>query len=202
MSSSLGMAAVTAILKDLLENALIQRAVATDLGEVVVTTLSPDRVTVGADERPQLNLYLYRLTPHSGWQRAGSWSGAAAQDSSLALNLHYLLSVYGERAFQTELLMGAALQCLQQSSLLTGERIRSILHSLTASRTGRGHTTLSRAAAQVPLEEIRITPEFLSLEDLSKLWSSFQSHARLSMAYRVSLVLNQFRDDTTARPAQ
>lgn len=202
MSSALGLAAVTAILKDLLENALIQRAVATDIGDVAVTTLSPDRVTSGADERPQLNLYLYRLSPDSGWQRGRAGGSASQQDTALAINLHYLLSAYGERGFQAETLMGAALQCLQQSSLITGERIRDTLNALTSSKAGRGHTTLAPAAAQVPLEEMRIVPEFLSLEDLSRLWSSLQARARVSMTYRVSLVLNQPRDDAAARLAQ
>ena len=205
MSSALGMAAVTAILKDLLENALVQRAATTGIGEVIVTTLPPDRVTIGTDERPQLNLYLYRLTPNSGWRRTGLEDDVSQQDDFPALNLHYLLSVYGERDVQGEVLLGTALQCLQQSSLITGERIRGALSSLTASRAGRGHATLAalaHAAAHVPLEEIRITPEFLSLEDLSKLWSSLQAHARLSMTYRVSLVLSTSRNETAESPAR
>lgn len=205
MSSALGMAAVTAILKDLLENSLIQQAVTTGIGEVVVTTLPPDRVTIGADERPQLNLYLYRLTPNSGWRRADAHNNSTRQDDLLAMNLHYLLSAYGERDAQAEMLLGTALQCLQQSSSLAGERIQGALDTLAASRDGRGHTTLAalaRAVEQIPLEEINITPEFLSLEDLSKLWSSLQAHARLSMTYQVSVIFSASHSDAIARPAR
>lgn len=205
MSSALGMAAITAILKDLLENSLIQQAVMTGIGEVTVTTLPPDRVTIGADERPQLNLYLYRLTPNTGWRRAGADNEHARQDDLLALNLHYLLSAYGERDAQAEVLLGTALQCLQQSSPLAGERIQGTLNTLAAGRAGRGDTTLAalaRGAAQIPWDEIKMTPEFLSLEDLSKLWSSLQAHARLSMTYQVSVTFSASRNNAVARPAR
>ena len=196
--------AFQAELKDLLENSLIQQAATTGIGEVIVTTLPPDRVTIGADERPQLNLYLYRLTPNTGWRRAGADNDSAQQDNLLAMNLHYLLSAYGERDAQAEVLLGTALQCLQQSSPLAGERIQGALSTLASGRAGRGDTTLAalaRTAAQIPWEEIKMTPEFLSLEDLSKLWSSLQAHARLSMAYQVSVIFNASRSDAVARPA-
>ena len=78
------------------------------------------------------------------------------------------------------------------------------LSTLASGRAGRGDTTLAalaRTAAQIPWEEIKMTPEFLSLEDLSKLWSSLQAHARLSMAYQVSVIFNASRSDAVARPA-
>lgn len=206
MSNVLSMAAVTAILKNLLENSLIQQAVTTGMGDVAVTTLPPDRVTIGADERPQLNLYLYRLTPQSGWRRANQTAAQESQqEQSLTLSLHYLLSSYGERDVQGEILLGAAIQCLQQSSVISGESIRTALTSLASTKSGHGHTTLAalaREAAVIPLEEIKITPEFLSLEDLSKLWSSLQAHARLSVTYQVSVVLDAACNVAVSQPAR
>lgn len=204
MSNTLIMAVVTAILKNLLENSLIQQAVTTGMGDVTVTALSPDRVVVGADERPQLNFYLYRLTPNSGWRRTGAAEGALAQqEPALALDLHYLLSAYGERDFQAEALLGAAISCLQESALLSDEDIGAALTPL-ASR-GSGNETLkmlAQAARALPLKQICVTPEFLSLEDLSKLWSSLQARARLSVTYRVSLVLSATRSDEQTRLAR
>jgi hypothetical protein len=206
MSSALSIAAITAILKNLLENVLVQQARTTGIGDVVVTTLSPDRVTIGADERPQLNLYLYRLTPNSGWRRANRVDEQKAQqEQSPALDLHYLLSAYGERDVQAEVLLGVAIQCLQQSSVISGERIRAALVALASTKSSHGHATLAalaRASALVPLEEIKITPEFLSLEDLSKLWSSLQAHARLSVTYQVSVMLSTARDVETNQPTR
>src|SRR5215470_10294599 len=69
MSSALAMASVTAVLKNLLHNELIRPSSNTHMGDITITALSPDRIPLGAEERAQLNLYLYRLTPNSGWQR-------------------------------------------------------------------------------------------------------------------------------------
>lgn len=205
MSSTLSIAAVTAILKNSLENSLVQQAGTTGIGDVVVTTLSPDRVAIGAEERPQLNLYLYRLTPNSGWRRAKQIDGQEAQqEQPLALDLHYLLSAYGERDVQAEVLLGVAIQCLQQSAVISGERVRAALTALASTKSAHGHATLTalaRAVAPIPLEEITVTPEFLSLEDLSKLWGSLQAHARLSVTYQVSVMLSPAGDARTKQPA-
>src|SRR5215472_19232061 len=69
MSSALAMASVTAVLKNLLHNELIRPSSNTYMGDITITALSPDRISLGAEERAQLNLYLYRLTPNSAWQR-------------------------------------------------------------------------------------------------------------------------------------
>jgi hypothetical protein len=43
------------------------------------------------------------------------------------------------------------------------------------------------------VERVRITPHPLSIDELSKLWSSFQSEYRLSVAYEASVVLIESR---------
>jgi hypothetical protein len=196
MSSAWSMATVTVILKTLLENALVEQAGVTGLGEVMVSALPPDRITVGAEERPQLNLYLYHLTPNSGWRQAqpahqGAREPEQRPGTELPLKLHYLLTAYGERDGQAELLLGAAMACFQQVSPLKKERLQATLAALTATG-GRYEWGSARALAQLltlaPPEEIRIRPEFLSLEELTRLWSSWQAHARLAMAYEVTIV--------------
>ena len=162
MSNILAIAAVTAIIKSLLENSLIQQAVTTGIGDVVVTALPPDRIALGADERPQLNLYLYRLTPNSGWRRAGPPdSEMPRQEQFLALDLHYLLSAYGEHDYQAEVLLGAAIQCLQDSSNFSGNNIRAALGSLATSKSSSVTVkALARAVQSIHLEQIRLTSEW------------------------------------------
>jgi len=192
MSSALAIVSVTAVLKNLLDNALIRQSATSNTGDVTVTALPPDRIALGAEERSRLNLYLYRLTPNSGRRRTSHFNAQEKQQTSppLALDLHYLLTAYGERDFQAEIVMGYATQCLHETSILTRDIIRSALASLTkgdASSTGLSALAASTLAEQV--EEITITPEFLSMEELSKLWSSLQAHSRLCMTYLVSVVL-------------
>ena len=66
MSTALALASVTALLKDLLENGLASAGVTTKIGgDATVSALPPDRVGSGADEKAQLNVFLYHVTPHS-----------------------------------------------------------------------------------------------------------------------------------------
>ncbi len=196
MSSALAIASVTAILKNLLGNALIQQSAATSIGDVIITALPPDRISTGAEERTQLNLHLYRLTPNSSWRRIGDSTAQKGQHDTLplALDLHYLLTAYGERDFQAEVLMGHAIQCLYETPILTREAIRSALASASP---GNGSNTalaaLPASALSEQLEQIKISPEFLSMEEMSKLWSSLQTRARLSVTYQVSVILIENR---------
>ena len=194
MSSALAIASVTAVLKYLLGNALIQQSAATSMGDVTITALPPDRIPTGAEERTQLNLHLYRLTPNSGWRRSAVLQQERQDTLPLALDLHYLLTAYGERDFQAEVLLGYAIECLYETSVLTGEAIRSALAS-TSSSNGSSvvPAVLSASTLTDQLEQIKISPEFLSMEEMSKLWSSLQTRARLSITYQVSVILIENR---------
>jgi hypothetical protein len=204
MSSSLTIAAVTAILKSLLENSLIQQAVTTGMGDITVSTLPPDRVTTEGEDRPRLNLYLYRLTPNTGWRQATRTDiQTSQQEQAMALNLHYLLSAYSERDLQAEVLLGVALDCLQKATSLSDEQISSLLSALAATRSENATLkALAQAAQSLPLKEVRVLPEFLSLEELSKLWSSLQAHARLSVTYQVSVILSTRSSGEKLQPAR
>ncbi len=48
---------------------------------------------------------------------------------------------------------------------------------------------LSAADLADQIEMIKIVPETLSVEELSKLWAAFQTHYRTCAAYRASVVL-------------
>ena len=97
MSNALAIAGVTAVLRDLLNDGLVNHNVSGVLGSTVtVSVLPPDRVVSGT-EISQLNLFLHQVTPNTGWRN----EGLPARDASgsqrlsnppLALSLHYLLS--------------------------------------------------------------------------------------------------------------
>jgi hypothetical protein len=194
MSSALAIASVTAVLKYLLGNALIQQSTAASMGDVTITALPPDRIPTGAEERTQLNLHLYRLTPNSGWRRSAVSQQERQDTLPLALDLHYLLTAYGERDFQAEVLLGYAIECLQETPVLTAETIRSALASISSSNgSSTAPAALSASALTDQLEQIKISPEFLSMEEMSKLWSSLQARARLSVTYLVSVILIENR---------
>lgn len=186
VSSALALASITAVLKDLLENGLAQRGVTSELGgDTTVSALPPDRIASGTDERAQLNLFLYHVTPYTSLrERSNGGRGA------LSLDLHYLLSVYGAHDFQAEILLGHALQLLHAHPVLERDYIRTSLQSLSAPHEGRvlppAVAALGAAGLADSVQSLRIVPEFLTTEEMSKLWSAFQARFRPSATYRVS----------------
>lgn len=198
MSGALALASITAILKNLLENELIDRGVTSSLGsEPVVSALPPDRVATGEDERTQINLFLYQVTPSTGLRSAGRLMAADAGErrgaaTGLALDLHYLLTAYGAQDFQIEILLGHALQLFHRMPTLPRETLRATLRALSSDDGQVRPPTLaalatSRLAEQV--EQISISPQFMHAEEMAKLWSAIQGRYRPSVAYRVSVVL-------------
>lgn len=196
MSSALAIASVTALLKSLLENGLTERSVSDSIGHSApVSVLPPDRITTGSDEQPQLNLFLYQIAPNTVRRRQDhpdATRGDQASGSFLALDLFYLITAYGATDYQIEILLGSALQLLQREHELKPERISSILASLSSARDDRGVLPAAAALARSNLprqvKEIKFTPQFLQLEELSKIWSALQARYRPSAVYKASLV--------------
>lgn len=190
MSSALAIAAITSVLKDLLDNRLVQRGVTESVGDVAVTAIPPDRVQAGAGERSQLNLFLYRVTPRTTWRRQEPCSASAdgTDRPPLALDLHYLLTAYGEHDFEAEILLGYAVQLLHETRSLTREAIRSGLGTASNGLSGP-RSALSAATLGDQVQEITISPEFLTMEESARLWSTLQARYRPSVAYRVSTAI-------------
>ena len=200
MSTALAIASVTAVLKSLLENRLMELGAPASVGDVTVTALPPDRITTGTDERSQLNLFLYRVSPNTRWRRSetnGSGNGhsgkaqvgdgeqPALAPMPLALDLHYLLTAYGEQDLHAEILLGYGMQLLHEVQVLTREQVAGALERVNGGRSGtRGAEGLTGQ-----MEQICVAPEFSSTEEISRLWSALQARYRPSAAYKVSTVL-------------
>ena len=200
MSTALAIAGVCAVLRDLLNNGLINHNISDVLGSTVtVSVLPPDRVVPsGGAEASQLNLFLHQVTPNTGWRNEDlpSRDGTGRQRLSnppLALNLHYLLSAYSAAELHGEILLGYAMQLLHESPLITRQAIQMALNP--SPDVGVNLPPALRALADSGLadqiEQLRITPEYLNTEEMSKLWTATQSHYRPTAAYQVSVVLIQ-----------
>jgi len=189
MTTALALASVTALLKDLLENGLASGGVTAKIGgDATVSALPPDRITSGTDEKAQLNVFLYHVTPQTGIRKP---SGNGRRP--LSLELHYLLTAYGAQDYQTEILLGHALQLMHQTPVLERDRIRATLGSLSHTRDRRvippPQAALAASNLADHVERITIEPEFLTTEEISKLWSALQAKYRPSATYKVSAVV-------------
>jgi hypothetical protein len=199
-SSALALASVTAVLKDLLENGLATLGITSALGgDASVSAMPPDRVPSGADERAQLNLFLYAVTPHTGLRAAhvgrdpAPERGAERRATPLVLDLHYLLTAYGAQDFQAELLLGHTMTLLHGRPTLERSVLRSTLASLSTAADNRivPPALAALAASDLPdrVERLTIIPAFPPFDEMAKLWSVLQARYRPSAAYKVSAVL-------------
>ena len=200
MSNALAIASVSAVLKDLLNNAAIDHQLSNVVGEVKVSALPPDRVLVeGTPETSRINLFMYQVTPNSGWRNVDlpsrDGTGERTANPPLALDLHYLVSAYGASEFHAEILLGYAAQLLHETPVLTRDAIRRTLAPASPVTSilppPLDALTASELADQV--EQIRVTPETMSLEEVSRLWGAIQSHYRPTAAYQASVVLIESR---------
>src|SRR6266702_5868862 len=116
MSSPLAVGAVSAVLRNLLDDGMI-KAGAT-LGTVVnVSAVAPDVINLDELEQPpRLNLFLYAATQNSGWRNrdlpSRNANGERITTAPLALDLHFLVTAYARGDFQAEVLLGYAMHLL------------------------------------------------------------------------------------------
>jgi hypothetical protein len=174
MSNALAIAAVTATLRHLLD-----RGLSADLPGTQVTTRPPDKARGGATGN-QVNLFLYQTQPNAAWRNttlAGS-AGAGPGQPPLALNLYYLLSAYGQNDDDPD----------PYSHRLLGEAMR-ILHARPVLAPADIREALTGNDLYEQVERVRVTPQPLTLDEMAKLWSTFQTQYRISVAYEVSVVL-------------
>jgi len=206
MSSALAIAAVTASLKDLLNDGLLNNDLS-NVGSFSVGAAPLDRIATGDKEPNQLNLFLYQVTANLGWRNADlpgrDTQGNRVSNPPLALDLHYMLSAYGSADFNAEILLGYAMQLLHENPILTRDQIRT---SIGTPATVDGSILPSVFGTLVALdladqvEMIKISPVFLSTEDLSKMWTAMQARYRPTMAYLVSVVLIQATNTVRSAP--
>jgi hypothetical protein len=178
-------------LRDVLANGLIRYSSVTSLGDVNVTVLPPDRVTVGADEPNQVNLFMYRVSPHSKLRPSPAEAASVRERRSLPLDLHYLITAYGAQDFHSEILLGCVVYLLNTIPVLTADIVRDAL----GRPAGKDHKGMSPAREALAVSAAlhvnarpRVSQEFLSFEEMSKLWSVLQARYRPSVTYEVSAV--------------
>ncbi len=129
----------------------------------------------------KVTLYLHRVVPNSQLRNlpAGQALGA------IGLDLHYLLTVWADKASEEQILLGWAIRELHYHSLLNG-------------------SSLSEDAAWAVDETISIVPADLSAEEMSRIWEVAQRGYRLSYPFlaRIVRLFRTTADETTPTVAR
>ncbi|MEA2560669.1 MAG: hypothetical protein QOH06_2173 [Acidobacteriota bacterium] len=153
-------------------------------------TLAPPGVELeNLSNNPRINLYLYRVSENAALKNQeipGQWHAAAYGHPPLSLNLHYLLTAYPKNEKNkdaettAQLALGDAMRVLHDFAIFTP----GLLNKLVSP-----HDPLLDSVLRNEFERIKITLEPLSLDELSKIWTSLsQASFRRSVSYEVSVV--------------
>jgi hypothetical protein len=197
VSSPLAIGAVSAVLRNLLDNGLVNAGAP---GPVQVTAVAPDTIKLDDSDAPPVPERLpLPHEPEPGWAEVGlpSFDGNGTRISSppLALDLHYLLTAYGSADFQAEILLGYAMHLLHERP---GARPRAIRRALDPSPLGASILPPAFRRSPPPTSPtssnaVTITREPMDTEEMSRLWSAIQAHYRPTVGYVVSVVLIESR---------
>ncbi|PYI66560.1 hypothetical protein CVV68_13395 [Arthrobacter livingstonensis] len=186
MSSTWAIAVVTAALRNLLQTTV--PALDPVLSDLSVTTRTPDmaRKTVSGSS---LNVFLYGTAVNAGWRNQDPPRTRPGEQAvpPLALNLHYLVTAYGRDDADQDAVSHRALAGAM-----------SVLHDHPVFSPAELTAALANSDVAGQPERLRITPLPLTTDELSKLWTAFQTNLRVSAAYEVTVVLIDSHTPPTA----
>ncbi|HEU5161286.1 MAG TPA: DUF4255 domain-containing protein [Streptosporangiaceae bacterium] len=178
MSNYRAVAQATAALRQFLA-----RRVTDDLAiSVQVTTEKPPAEPTS---EARINIFLYQVTPNAALRNRDAptrdANGNALTTAQAAIDLHYLISFYGNDAeLVSQRLLGATVRALYDEPVLSRQDIEA---------AATLPYLLGADLAQSP-QAVRFTPTQMDVDDLSKLWSMlFQVPYALSVVYQAGVVL-------------
>jgi hypothetical protein len=183
-----------------MSNALAIAHVSQALALLIETNLPPDidmavkvearKPPAEAPAEPTITVFLYQVTPNTSQRNndlpTRAADGTLVRRASAALDLHYLISAYGE---ETELvgqrLIGSVVRTLHEIPVLPKDIIE-----LAAERPYLHGSDLAEAA-----QRVRFTPAVMDVDEASKLWGMLhQTPYSLSVVYQAALVFIDGRE--------
>ncbi len=183
MSTPLAIAATTLTLRNLLSEVATADysalpADARPLNQIDITTQPPDHVRPDA-ARNRINLFLYHTEYNAAWRNTDLPRQGRPGEKlppALPLNLHYLVTVYAENDNEliAQVLLGNAMRVLHDHPVLGPAEIEA---------------ALADAELDTQVERVRVTALPFTSQELSAIWSGFQSEYRLSAGYKVGVLL-------------
>jgi hypothetical protein len=192
MSNYLAVAGVTMTIMNTLAEAF-----SLDFPGAAVTSFPPD-ASGGAIPTVRANVFLYQIAHNPHWRNEDlpvrRASGDLAQRPVVALDLSYLMTFHGdESALEPQRLLGSAVHALDARPVLTPALITAAIQAYAATAGFASWVSALDLAEQI--ERVKLTPLPLSLEELSKLWSTLmQTPYRLSVTYQAIVVFIEGRD--------
>jgi hypothetical protein len=121
-------------------------------------------------ETNQISIFLYRVLENSEMRnrKPELKNGKALHCPPLFLNLFYLVTPLTNSAENNHFLLGKAMRIFHDNGIVKGASLADVLANTT--------------------EELRVILNPISMEDMTKLWSSFMRPYHLSATYEVKVI--------------
>lgn len=189
MSNTLAIAHVTQALVLLIEHNLRPEI---DIPVSVETRRPP--AEPAAD--PTITVFLYQVTPNLSLRNADlptrDTDGVVIRRAAAALDLHYLISAYGNEAeLVGQRLIGSVVRTLHEIPALPADVVEE-----AGQRPYLAGSNLAESA-----QRVRFTPTQMDVDETSKLWGMLhQTPYALSVVYQGALVLVEGREEPVPIP--
>jgi hypothetical protein len=201
VSTALAVAATSRVIAAVIDDAVAAARLVLPgiLGSATTTSSPPDHIDTSVDaEITNLNLFLYHVTYNQGWREVGQPTRGSNGDpigrAPLALDLHYLLSAYSAGDYEAQIMLGIGMQALHEIPILFRQKIQDVF----AAPVTEVDKALATADIANQVEMLKITPQQLTTDELSKLWTAFPSKFRVSAGYAVTVALIETKAPFTA----
>jgi hypothetical protein len=192
MSNALALAHVTQALA-----LLIEANLPPDID--IAVKVEPRRPPVDPPLEPTITVFLYQVTPNTSQRNndlpTRASDGTLVRRPAAALDLHYLISAYGEEAeLVGQRLIGSVVRTLHEIPVLPRDVIE-----LAGQRPHLNGSDLADA-----VQRVRFTPTAMDVDETSKLWGMLhQTPYALSVVYQAVLVLIDGRETPVpAKPVE
>jgi len=164
VSNQLAIASVTATL-----HFRLSQLVAAELPSAQVTSVRPSAENLLPPTG--INIFLYQVTPNSAQRNSAlptrNSEGRLVGRPSLPLDLHYVLSFYGNDAtFEPQQLLGSVARSLHEKPVLDADTIAAMASDPL-------YDSVQQTDLMNALEPVRLTQAALTLEEMAKLWGIF-----------------------------
>ncbi len=184
------------ILKKLLQDKISESFVGNYNWDDAVSLLSPKDMEVATPNH--ISIFLYHIIENGYMKNQPIVRNGArlVNYPPLSLNLYYLLTPYvittqnNSESLGVHTLLGRAMQAFYDNAILEGT---ALLDALPAGQKDYYEN----------IEELKITLNPVSLDDLTKLWGSLDTPMRLSVCYEVRVIMiDSKRTKETKRVAE
>lgn len=204
MSGNLAIAAVSAVMKYMLQNPLPGDSIAAVVPDLTISVVPPHQVD---DDVPHLNIFFYRALQNTGWAPhnlpARNSQGVRVSNPYLAIDLYYLISAHTNRDYHAEIVLGYAMQTFHENPVLPRDTIRDALSSaslVTADTPANLLAAIAATELAEQIEQIKLTPHYPSPEELANIWAPLSSNYVPTMYYKASVVLIESKRSAQSAP--